>query len=102
MSNRYDDREYDRGERSGRNRDSEYGRSSNRTQERYRWGREEDDDDRQNRYAGESRWGGQYGRSRSGGEYGGGRESSGYRGGQESGGTRRIRRRRLGKQRRRT
>jgi osmotically-inducible protein OsmY len=85
MSNRYDDREYDRGERSGRQRDSEYGRSSNRTQERYRWGREdEDDNNRQNRNAGESRWGGQYGRSRSGGEYGGGRESSGYGGGQES------------------
>ena len=85
MPNRYDDREYDRGERSGRNRDSEYGSSSNRTQERYRWGRDDDDDDRENRYAGESRWGGQYGRSRSGGgEYGGGRESSGYRGGQES------------------
>ncbi|HEU4508905.1 MAG TPA: BON domain-containing protein [Pyrinomonadaceae bacterium] len=89
MSNRYDDRDYDRGERSGRRRESEYGRSSNRTQERYRWGREDDDDDdRENRYAGESRWGGQYGRSRSGGgEYGGGRESRGYGGGgQESGG----------------
>jgi osmotically-inducible protein OsmY len=85
MPNRYDDREFDRGERSGRNRDSEYGRSSNRTQERYRWGREDDDDDRENRHAGESRWGGQYGRSRSGGEYGGGRESRGYGGGgQES------------------
>lgn len=84
MSNRYDDREYDRGERSGRRRD-EYGRSSNRTQERYRLGREDDDDDdRENRYAGESRWGGQYGRSRSGGEYAGGREYGGYRGGQES------------------
>lgn len=83
MSSRYDDRDWDRGERSGRGRDSEYGRSSERTQERYRWGREEDDD-RENRYAGESRWGGQYGRSRSGGEYGRGRESGGYRGGQES------------------
>ncbi|HEX5873939.1 MAG TPA: BON domain-containing protein [Pyrinomonadaceae bacterium] len=82
MPNRYDDREYDRGERSGRNRDSEYGSSSNRTQERYRWGREDDDDDRENRYAGESRWGGQYGRSRSGGE----RESGSYRGGQDRGG----------------
>ena len=75
MSSRYDDRDFDRGEQgSGRRRDSEYGRSSERrTQERYRWGRE--DDDRDDRYAGESRWGGQYGRSRSGGEYGGGRES---------------------------
>ena len=52
MSSRYDDRDWDRGERSGRGRDSEYGRSSERTQERYRWGREEDDD-RENRYAGE-------------------------------------------------
>lgn len=66
MSSRYDDR--DRGERFGRRRDSEYGGSSERTQERYRWGREADDDDRENRYAGESRWGGQYGRSRWSGE----------------------------------
>lgn len=90
MSSRYDDRDYDRGEQgSGRRRDSEYGRSSERrTQERYRWGRE--DDDRDDRYAGESRWGGQYGRSRSGGEYGGGRESgygrSGSQGREDYGG----------------
>ena len=77
MPTRYQDRDYDRGEQDyGRRRDSEYGRSGERSQERYGYGREENA-----RYAGESRWRGQYGgaaSSRRGREYeGGGREGSG-------------------------
>lgn len=83
MSTRYGDRDYDRGQRNyGRRSDNDDDRSyRERSQNRYRYGRDENEKER---YSGESRWGGQYGsgsRWRSRGEY---RGREGHRPGSES------------------
>ena len=91
MPTRYGDRDYDRGERDyGRRSESDYDRSyRERSQGRSRYGR---DDDEQERYGRESRWGGESGSSRygrsGGSEYGGGSRQSGseYGGGSRYGG----------------
>lgn len=81
MSTRYEGREYDRGQNYGRRSDSEYDRSyGERTRGRYGYGRDESESER---YAGESKWRGQYGGSypsRSGREYQSGREGYGSAG----------------------
>jgi osmotically-inducible protein OsmY len=89
MARRYEDRDYDRGQRDyGRRSDSDYERSyGERSESRNRYGRDENE---REGYSRESRWGGQSGRGRySGSEYGGseygGRSRSGgsqYGGGQ--------------------
>ena len=88
MARRYEDREYDRGQRDyGRRSDSDYDRSyGERSQSRYRYGRDENE---REGYTGESRWSGQSGggrysgesRLRSRGEY---RGREGYRPGSEN------------------
>ena len=79
MSTKYGDRDYDRGQRDyGRRSDSDYDRPyRERSQGRSGYGRDEDE---QERYGRESRWGGESGSSRyERGRSGGGSE---YRGGQ--------------------
>ena len=88
MSRRYEDRDYDRGQREyGRRSDSDNDRSyGERSQSRYRYGRDENE---REGYSGENRWGGQSGRGRySESEYGDRSRSGGgqYGGGQYGGG----------------
>ena len=85
MSTKYGDRDYDRGRRDyGRRSDSDDDRSYNeRSQSRYRYGRDENERDR---YSRESRWGGQSRSNQYGSEYGSGQYGGSSRSGRESGG----------------
>lgn len=83
MARRYEDRDYDRGQRDyGRRSDSDYDQSyGERSESRNRYGRDENE---REGYSRESRWGEQSGRGRySGSEYGG----SEYGGRSRSGGS---------------
>ena len=90
MSTRYGDRDYDRGQRDyGRRSESDYDRSY-RERSQGRYGRDRDEDERENRWGGES-GSSRYGRGRSGGseygDYGSGRYGSGRSSGSEYGGS---------------
>lgn len=80
MSTRYGDRDDDRGQReSGRRSEWDEDRySSEGSQRRYRYGRDEDERDR---YSGESRWSGRSGSRSGSSQYGGSEYGGGRRGG---------------------